>query len=596
MGVDGSTRKKKHDKAKFAPAYRYYFDNSEYLLQMKENRCVIFDGAIPLEEAISIKSGNGREIVNFIFKQHIDPFLLASRKVPVIVYILDLSYRPPIKDVDVSRSYDPNADLFRCVSDERFPSREDVRDKTLLRIVKELSKHKTKLEKVRTHLKKIKTGRILKRGSSSKESLLKDKIDLNFKIRILEGQASKLRKDKMETPLDVWSAGKGNPENRKMVYQYLTKKFIDNIRQKLVPGQVFILDGVVKTKQQREVYKLNPEFEFFALKIIKKVVCGKDGKEVKKMVYTFEPGYQMGEGEQGLVYYVKKLKGLGFDNTLVYTTDTDVFAYFALNWEYLRGANDSLSVYLRFNHFYKGKLPNDPQKNDSKMYICDFPMICKMIEGMYPHLHNPIATRYLFFILLGCDFIKGVHKLIQQYCSFYGRTKDGRDVKGVVETDRLLDYLFNFRLKFQTEKKYKNPPINRREDHTQRKINEIFKLKFFDIIPINGGAYKNNTYYRVEVNVRTILNTFTYYRKKYGIKSFTREEKQKLVAICLNTNYVAEYFMNQHRIVNPLFRKKYINCDMTDKEGCHIYGYKRSEENGKIVQSLNVPKKYLMFI
>ena len=291
----------------------------------------------------------------------------------------------------------------------------------------------------------------------------------------------------------------------------------------------------------------------------------------------------MGEGEQGLIYYINKLKNWGFLRTLVYTTDTDIFAYLATNWDYLGG----VSVMIRFHHFYMGKIPNNIRKNESCMYVCSFSKIAEMIKEMYPHLHRPVFTYYVFWgIFLGCDFIKGVHKTIQKYCSFYG--------KGAEETDQLLDYFFNYKLKFI--KKYQNPQLNKKKsEELQPNIDKIFKIKMFLIKNIKCSVYDNNIFYSFKLNIKKALQSFLYYRKRYKLPLLKRAQKLKLIATCLNTNYVCEYFINHHRIKNPLHRRKYIPCDSVDNDGCNIYGYKKSE-GGKIVQSLNIPKKFLIYI
>jgi hypothetical protein len=558
MGVENSPKKKNFDKKKFKSAFKYYPSDKSFINELKkfnDKRCIIFDGAIPLEEQISLNDTNqGKTLFEGLFNLYIKPYVDMPETIPVIVFILDLSYRPSIKDLDTRRHYDPNAKLFKEVSDRSFPISKDCRDEEISKCVKCLALYKDNLKKVKEDLKKA-VGYSIRKNKVSVEKLKHDKYRFEIKIDYYRRSMDKLLKNKAKWPVDCWKDGKGNPENRKMVYKYLTQKFINFLQKHLKHGQIFILDGAI-----------NKNNDFCSIKF------KKEHNEIKKI---YSEGYQMGEGEQGLIWYTKQLKKLGFSRFIHHTIDTDIFTYCGANWNYLNNIlspnnNKGVSIFIRCKNFKKGKIkpknptPLDNLIHESSIYICSFTKISQMIKREYGHFEYPVLTYYLFKgIYMGCDFIRDAHKTIQLYHS-------GK--KGSIETDQFLDYFFNQRLKFRSTEK----------------LFEIHKLK--------NKNFENGVYYYLQLNVKKVLEALFYYRKKYNIKNYTYDERLKLVAMCLNTNYVANYFLNQHRIINPIKRRIYDNCELKDKDGCRIYGYEKDEFSGRIIQSLNVPKKFLNLI
>jgi hypothetical protein len=617
MGVDKSTNKKKHDKKKFHDGgFKWYADDDEFVSRMeadpKEKRVVIFDGSIPIETEISQNTTNrGDVFFKNLFTYHIKPYI-GKESVPIIVFVMDLHYRPDIKDLDTTRSYDPDAETFKQVNDAVFPVKEDVRNNKLSEYVTSLSVTKTNLSVI---MKKIEAAERLgiKKKNENLVSLKEDKHDLSTKAEFFKRQIECLRTDKRKHPIDSWKAGKGNPHNRKMLYSYITQKFIAYLRANLKSSQVFYLDGVVATPEIKSLpgnQHLAP-YEYCAMKFYKIVVGQrphpKDKEKVvpvHKMVIEYEVGAQLGEGEQGMLYYIQKIKEeWDYSRFMVATTDTDIFGYLGLNWRHLSQLRSAaptskpgVSVLVRCKNFYYGKTPNEPVKDGSRMYVASFNRIAELIRQMYPSLYNPVFTYYLFWgVFLGNDFIRDVHKTIQKCHSGY-READ----TGYRETNQFLDYLFNHAFRCVSHKKvYRgdtDPGINRKREKSEaqtRMDKYMKKIKFAGVKSIKTASYSHGVYRMVKLNIGRVLKVLVEYRRKFGIKPFTKGKVRKLIATCLNTQYVANYFMNQYRMVNSLKRRTLVKCDDTDKDGCHGYGYMRDEKTGKVVQSLNIPKAYI---
>ena len=186
-------------------------------------------------------------------------------------------------------------------------------------------------------------------------------------------------------------------------------------------------------------------------------------------------------------------------------------------------------------------------------YSIDYVEMNKMIcKEYFDSCKHPIITFWVFLgIFFGCDFIRGTCDMLQ------------KPYKKEECTESLFTYWF--------DKVLKSP-------------NKLVSLKIVEDV-----NYFGNKRAEIKVNIKGVFEAIESYHDLHNYR-MSFEERTKLVAICLNTEYIFGYMANQYRfkkdrnIVRPY-------CDTKDEDGCDIYGYCR-DAMGKIVQSKNLPKKY----
>jgi len=107
------------------------------------------------------------------------------------------------------------------------------------------------------------------------------------------------------------------------------------------------------------------------------------------------------------------------------------------------------------------------------------------------------------------------------------------------------------------------------------------------LVRVENDKFLDDTYFSVELNIPEVFNLI----KSCTPKKFKKKDRVQFNSICLNTNYVANYMINQYRIKDPIERRHIIpKCDLRDEEGFSVFGYE--EKNGKMFQSQNV-KQYI---
>jgi len=322
-----------------------------------------------------------------------------------------------------------------------------------------------------------------------------------------------IKSDKVE----IWKSGKGLDENRKIVYKYFTKKFgQQNFQNKI------IFDGAINNKTN----------EYCAIEF----PSGITGL-----------GTQIGEAEQGIMFYIFMNKET-YKRVVIHSTDTDTFTYTGLYYG-IEGVNIDQTILMRCkNWYFRRKIVSGP--NSNRIYIVDTKKLSQQIKHKYSNLKNPVLTFWVIWgVELGCDFIKGVHKLLQEN----QKTKT---------TEDFINKFFNEIL----PKHFSNP-----------------KAPLVNVTRIENPDFCDDTYYSVRVNdgdmEKLLLRCTT--------KSLSSTERKQLRAIFRNTEYVANYMINQYRIKSPELRKyPFPECTLKDEDGYSIFGYE--EENNKIVQSLNI--------
>jgi len=602
MGVDKSKWKKKfiknHNQLRKSVIYKK--DDIHFvkqLIEKKDQRVFINDGSIDFEEELKMsnvffKRTDGHFIFNRL-TNHIKPYLKPYLKgsgipvidcIPVIVQILDKHYRPPMKDIDLTRCYRKDSKLFSEVSDANFPLASHPLKKQVSKLESVSRKLKKKIKKaendilyLKLKLKKDKAG--LKRLGIKKKTFntstrkTDKKNILKIQIKQIELKNLVLERSKIEgsitnifkkNPADVWVLGKGNPDNRKMVYKYLTDKWRAFLQKELAVGQLFILDGAVVNHTDEFKH------EYCALQFRRKI-----GGAFEETVLECNRavGSQIGEGEQSIMYYINTLITKKRANRfIVRSTDTDLITYIGKNWrhfEKIRVDKSPINIILRCKNFYyrtdkwrKKFTKKKTEENSNKIYIISFCRLTKTIEEMYPELEDPLGAFFTFWgIFLGCDFIAGVHKTIQKHHSIGSK-------KGDKETQVFLEFFFlkllNFKVK--SEKVNKDP---------------LYQTTF-----IKNDNFENDTYYNTHINKESVLNLLNFYRHRHGMPNFNEEQRKKILITCKNTEYVSNYMLNQYRIKDAEMRRyPFPPCHLTNDDNESIFGYVKSA-GGKIIQEL----------
>ncbi len=541
MGVDKSKWKKKllKNRPEFRGSVIYKLNDETLVKQLsnkKQRRILINDGSIDFEEELKtcnsfFKRTDGDFLFNRLTK-HIKPYM-KKETVPVIVQIMDLHYRPPFKDIDTKRNYDKSSRIFKEVSDKKFPLVSHPRKKDISKLKRENKKFKKYKDQIKDLYVSIKEN------------------DLKIK-NILEG-----------SNVDVWVDGKGNPENRKKVYKYLTNKWRAFLKNELPVGQIFILEGAIVNHVD------NFPYEYSCLQFIKttKGILNETKFECRRQI-----GSQIGEGEQTIMFHINSLKKRGFNKFIVRSTDTDLITYIGKNWSLFQDGdikNPKTNIILRCKNFYfrtkqyrRKYNKKETDENSNRIYIISFIRLSKSIIEMYPRMKDPLGVFFTFWgIFFGCDFISDVHKTIQRY-----HTSE----KGDAETKRFLEFFFfTFLLRFKTNSfKIKN------------------KDPLYSVSIVENSNFENKIYYNTHINSDLIIHLLKYYRSAHKIASFRKDDIKKLLTVCKNAEYVSNYMMNQFRIIKPDLRKyPFPPCTVKNKEGKSVFGYKIGENN-KIVQDL----------
>ena len=150
MGVEEAKWKKLLLKIFFEKCFKYYKDDQSFIFSNNDKNIVhMFDGSIKFEESLSMtnklkKQTSGNSVWKTLFYTIIDYTHFEN-----LYFLMDLSYRPPMKDIDTSRIYDKAPDVFKHVNDKHFPLCEDQREKKLaylIRTRKKMMRDITKLD------------------------------------------------------------------------------------------------------------------------------------------------------------------------------------------------------------------------------------------------------------------------------------------------------------------------------------------------------------------------------------------------------------------------------------------------------------------
>jgi len=382
MGVDKSKQKKNLLKKNYKECFIYYFDDKIWYITNQHLKKVnhIIDGSIKLEESQAYmhryKKVGGDSLFKMILGSGtIDNYSNFGNTNKVII-VFDLPYRPLIKDIDLTRSYNKNAKLFKYVNDKHFPLYVDERTKKLNYYLKRSKKNEKEKVILRGKIKKNKTSTKVK----YKNIVEADKLKLIGIMRMIsenKNNIKELGEEIKRYPVEVWKDGKGVFENRLKVYEYLTKKF------KALNNPNLVMDGAVAEGSN----------EFSSI-------------ELHSNIKT--PGSQIGEGELGIMFYIKTK---GYKNVFIHSTDTDTFTIAGLYYA-IEGLGIDQNIFMRCKNWYYRK--NGIGDNSNRIYIVDVKKLSNRLKSDFSNLEYPLLTFWVFWgILLGCDFISGVHKLIQ---------------------------------------------------------------------------------------------------------------------------------------------------------------------------------------
>jgi len=363
----------------------------------------------------------------------------------------------------------------------------------------------------------------------------------------LKKQIKKIEDEIEKRPIDVWKEGKAVEKNRLNLYGYYTKKFEIRLKKTpLPPNHTLLFDGAVVYPHNRftcvEFYT-NSKYEIRA-KIGFKSDCVEGEQAIMSHIYRIMLQSKPNE--------VKKKK------VVVHSTDTDFYTMLLLFHALHVEKRGNMDLYLLTKNFYCGKRYEKkyPKTWKCKAYTVHVSKMAELIREEYSvSCKHPIITFAVWWgIFLGCDFIADVHKTFQKPNQKPQTTYD------------FLKFWFKDSLKTQND--------------------AILVKKVRDV------CYAEDTRFIIRINKEFVFTEMKRYlkSKKYRM---SKADKVKLLMICLNTDYIAHYMVNQYRrkekrdeIIPP--------CDMEDSDGQKIYGYEYMD--GKIVQSKKFPKKFTKFI
>jgi hypothetical protein len=614
MGVEDSKFKKKFLKKKFSKCYIYYPDHPGYAnsLDCLPEEIHLFDGSIDFEESLQqthdvsrfttkYKKRFGDAVFNTILKKVL-PYINRCR---TTYFVLDLDKRPPMKDVDLSRSYDPNARLF-CgeVSDKNFPLFVDPRDRELKSFEIDIKRGENQIQSLQNHCA---------RSDISK----REKKQLEREIKLIEEVITSKRRSAEElktliacNPVDVWKDGKGVPENRKNVYGYCTEKFSQRFRRfPLLGGHSFYLDGAIQRRSQSRTNEYTSLWFF-------------EGNSPLKVGLP-----ECTEGEQAVMARANSLvlssKPEKFQKFVFHSTDTDFYFYGCVfvrvldllgipskkkqcftitknfyakkNWDldtrknYIanmlkRNDGKGLEITPEFvlkvlrkrsltirqkSKLFKGKKREAYEllKEDyiwrSKVYTINHNRLVKKIYKRYKRYTDwPVLTYLVFWgIVMGCDFIKGFRSNFQKPTPRFG-----------LQTPEFLEFWF---------------------DGVLKRKNTLLTVRIVD-----DKDYSMNKRVEYKINVKEFITVLEedYYRKKLSsLYKLSIDQKVLLVTICLNAQHIAGYMTNHYR---KKYRRDQITPDphAVDKDGCSLYGYMKDPVTNKTIQCTNIPKVYIPLV
>jgi hypothetical protein len=171
--------------------------------------------------------------------------------------------------------------------------------------------------------------------------------------------------------------------------------------------------------------------------------------------------------------------------------------------------------------------------------MVDMNVVCAYIKNQLKNTSYPVESFFLFFgILLGCDFIKNVHNVLQK---------------------------------------------NQYSDTTA----QFMELLFGKVLPTYGKVLdmeKTNGILTIKIRKRNVLAVFNECLAKQNLPELEGTKLTKIKTTLRNGNYVANYMTTQHRLETCRERKEpYIPCDTKNKNGDGVFGYTRCKYSGKIV-------------
>lgn len=364
------------------------------------------------------------------------------------------------------------------------------------------------------------------------KALNKNRIALHTQEMALKKILEDIKKEKIES----WKYAKGRPENRKKVYKYLTDKFIDYITKNLSVGQTFILDFAVVNDEYRAVRFFN------------------DGNTITQKI---EIGSQVGEGEQAIMYHIENENP---KNVIVHSYDTDVITYctlnLTLNWKmdkkiWVRCKNFAYRTSKTLN---EKKMLSD-EVNTSKIYAIKIDELVNQISEKYGS-NKVLQFIVTWGIFLGDDSIDGVHEVLQRCHSGPNGDKCTMDL-----IDKFLE-------------KY------------------IKKYNYTSISPVNVPHFKDNKYWYLYIDIKTIFEMIQNYRESCNLDSLSLENKFFIAGTCARTIFITNYILNQFRVLD--FNKRHYPLPKGDKiaDGGRIFGYEKNSK-GETVQSIDLPPKLL---
>lgn len=544
MGFDKSKEKKAYLKKTFGDSFVFYRSDKEYCIKNPNPKCVhIHDGAINFEKIISNATKFNRNNGRYIITQLIDGIRFYLEFFALNVVVFDFHNRPKIKEIDLTRSYKTDVRLFGEVNFTKFPLCDDKRLRELDRYKKELTKIVNCKGKFKVYSKLGQNTR--RKGEKKKLDALKVAYselinNLNNKIRHVEGNIER-------NPIDSWREGKGVKENRIKVLNFLGLGFTKYLMETPFrpQGSEFIFDGVQHFGKgcYESIVLTTPPLDQF--------------KNEKKVVVTSKSGLSscLGEGEQSAMYYVHKFKDT-YTHFAIHSTDTDFYAYVGLF--YVFPENENVNIFLRCKNFYNKPRYKPMRGWECALYYVNMRRMSRSIQQKYKKTQRyPILTFWIFNgILFGNDFISKVHSTFQQ---------PNQKSESVT---KFLEYWLDTVL---LSKKYGNFAMYEERESTN---------------------YIGNKEYVIKLAVPLIFKAMKDYLKTFKVK-FTQVLKKKLLVVCLNAQYVANYFVNQSRLKTGKMRQSLVyNCCAEDNTGCNIYGYRTDPITKKVIQSQRPPMTY----
>lgn len=601
MGVGKAGDKKKYQKKKYSTCYIYYKDEQVYLDSgnCSTEEAHFFDGSINHEDSLQHcynhgPPGGGRlgwrvfyRIVSKISK-------FTDRCVEVHV-VFDLDARPAMKDLDETRSYDPNARRFSVVSDTKFPLLKHPRN--------------TELKKLQRELKKVLPNEFS--GKLEKDSNREVRMSLQARVRAIEAE-----------PVDVWSMGKGVRENRMMLYQYYAGKFKQHIRENnLPPGHRLYVDGMVEASAPDKYTCLT--------------FRGGSGGSV-----PMNPSGCV-EGEQAVMYKVQQV--VSRDPTkkcVIHSTDTDFYTYAGLFLAALpllgmpREKADGVELYTITKNWYQKNWSAKDRNIHNGTELCQAMEWCRATPtdrataaGAFQEQskkRKPLEekARVIASLLAGHSRLwtkykkvvekKALEILKDDYartCRVY--TIDHSEMNRLIRAEYTKytkwpvitywvfwgifwgnDFIRRVHENFQKPKRGKGLPIQKFMvywfDKVLKRKNTLVKVR----IKKDRGYYPERRVV-VELDISAIISTFRrYYKKHVGLTfRLTAEKRKRLVTTCLNTQYIFGYIVNQYRRISVGRRTLWPDPHTLDEDGRPIYGYDK-DKTGKTIQATEIPLKY----